>query len=83
MSKHGSILLYVHGGHKARQDGQPRTATSTLTQLLNYGQHPSSRTGDKSSEDGVWLLVWRGAGNPLTLWNASVNVQLHRPGGPQ
>ena len=36
MSKHGSIKLYVHGNQKARQDGQPRTSTSTLTQLLNY-----------------------------------------------
>ena len=29
-------IFYVHGSQKARQDGQPRTATSTLTQLLNY-----------------------------------------------
>ena len=36
MLKHGSILLYVHGNHKVHDDGQPRTATSTLTQLLNY-----------------------------------------------
>ena len=36
MPKHGSIILYVHGNQKARLDGQPRTATSTLTQLLNY-----------------------------------------------
>ena len=36
MQKHGSIDLYVHGNHKARSAGQPRTATSTLTQLLNY-----------------------------------------------
>ena len=36
MPKHGSINLYVHGSQKARYDGQPRTATSTLTQLLNY-----------------------------------------------
>ena len=36
MPKHGSINLYVHGSQKARQDGQPRTATSTLTELLNY-----------------------------------------------
>ena len=35
MPKHGSINLYVHGNLKARQDGQPRTSTSTLTQLLN------------------------------------------------
>ena len=37
MPKHGSINLYVHGNQKAREDGQPRTSTSTLTQLLNYG----------------------------------------------
>ena len=36
MPKHGSIILYVHGNQKARLDGQPRTSTSTLTQLLNY-----------------------------------------------
>ena len=36
MPKHGLIILYVHGNQKARSDGQPRTATSTLTQLLNY-----------------------------------------------
>ena len=36
MPKHGSINLYVHGNQKARQDGQLRTSTSTLTQLLNY-----------------------------------------------
>ena len=36
MPKHGSINLYVHGSQKSRWDGQPRTATSTLTQLLNY-----------------------------------------------
>ena len=36
MPKHGSINLYVHGNQKARYDGQPRTSTSTLTQLLNY-----------------------------------------------
>ena len=37
MPKHGSIILYVHGNQKVREDGQLRTATSTLTQLLNYG----------------------------------------------
>ena len=36
MQKHGSIILYVHGNQKARYDGQLRTSTSTLTQLLNY-----------------------------------------------
>ena len=38
MPKYGSIILYVHGNKKARYDGQPRTATSTLTQLLDYEQ---------------------------------------------
>ena len=31
MPKHGSINLYAHGSQKARYDGQPRMATSTLT----------------------------------------------------
>ena len=31
MPKHGSMLLYVHRNHKAHQDGDPRTSTSTLT----------------------------------------------------
>ena len=35
MREHGSIVPDVHGNQKARLDGQPRTATSTLTQLLN------------------------------------------------
>ena len=45
MPKHGSIILYVHGNQKARYDGQLRTSTSTLTQLLNLdgaGQHSYS-----------------------------------------
>ena len=37
MPKHGSIILYIQGNQKVREDGQLRTATSTLTQLLNYG----------------------------------------------
>ena len=35
MREHGSVLLYVHGNHTAREEGKPRPATSTLTQLLN------------------------------------------------
>ena len=35
--EHGSILLYIHGNQKARYDGRPRIATSTLTQLRKYG----------------------------------------------
>ena len=33
-----SALLYVQENHKARWDRQPRMATSTLTELLNYDQ---------------------------------------------
>ena len=36
MLKHGSIILYVHGNQNACWDRQPRTATSTLTQLLKW-----------------------------------------------
>ena len=66
MPKHGSVKLYVHGNQKAHSDGQPRTATSTLTQLLNNeGQcnaqaskvahlmrHDRRETGDRNG--------WRG-----------------------
>ena len=34
MPKHGSIILYVHGNQRL-----VRTATSTLTQLLNYDRN--------------------------------------------
>ena len=33
MRVHGSVLLYVHKNNKAHYDGDPRTATSTSTQL--------------------------------------------------
>ena len=29
------VLLYVHRNHRFIRDGEPRTATSTFTQLLN------------------------------------------------
>ena len=35
MRVHGSVLFYVHRSHKAHKDGEPRTAKSTFTQLLN------------------------------------------------
>ena len=31
VSKHGSMLLYVHRNHKAHWNGEPRTATSNFT----------------------------------------------------
>ena len=54
--KHGSINLYVHGNQKARQDGQPGTSTSTLTQLLNYDSEESVQSANVS------------AGTTKTLW---------------
>ena len=64
MPKHGSIILYVHGNQKARFDGQLRTATSTLTQLLNYDRVGGQLRGDKECPFGdvsksgrVWRKV--------------------------
>ena len=59
MPKYGSIILYVHGNQKARLDGQPRTATSTLTQLLNYGalgkkKKKKKKAGRKEKSVSVW-----------------------------
>ena len=53
MSKHGSIILYVHG--------QLRTATSTLTQLLNYGVGGQLRGDKECPFSGVTKSgrVWR------------------------
>ena len=36
--------FFVHGNHEVRKDGQPRTATSTLTQLLNSAERKQSNT---------------------------------------
>ena len=33
-----SVLLYVHGDHKDYQGREPRTATSTFTQLLSSAE---------------------------------------------
>ena len=41
---HGSMLLYVHRNHKAHWDGEPRTATSTFTQLLNSVTYTHTHT---------------------------------------
>ena len=35
------MLLHVHRNHKAHSDGEPRTATSTFTQLLNSDNNVS------------------------------------------
>ena len=56
MPKHGAINLYVHENQKVRKDGQPRTSTSTLTQLLNYGD---SNDGDSNDDDELMLNVLR------------------------
>ena len=66
MPKHGSIQLYVHRSQKARYDGQPRTATSTLTHLLNYGCVGGQLRGEKRVplqwRNGFWQSLEEGAG---------------------
>ena len=52
MREHGSILLYVHGNHKVRLDGQPRTATSTFTQLLSSATR--HQTTSYIARSAVW-----------------------------
>ena len=60
MREHGSILLYVHGNHKARQDGKPRTSISTFTQLLNYRQiYVHERSFDTHTNAAVFVVVFR------------------------
>ena len=81
MPKHGSINLYVHGNQKARKDGQPRTATSTLTQLLscNDSVHKSQPLKRRSSI--VQELCESRGGRPglsvLTSLLVSVDVKIY------
>ena len=49
--KHSSMLLYVHRNHQAQQDGEPRAATLTFTQLLNSG------TGDADDDDHFYTAL--------------------------
>ena len=70
MHEHGSMLLYVHGNHEARYDGEPRTATSSLTQFLNYGWvtvvwilfiSRAVNTGTRFNclwQRAAWLAIW-------------------------
>ena len=52
-------------------------------------QHPSSKNGDKSSKDRMWLPKMQGnkknghTRNPLTLWNASVQCTIVYTRWPQ
>ena len=91
MREHGSLLLYVHGNRKVRQDGQLRTATSTLTQLLNYDPstgtvradllHVYQNRRDKSRVFIVQELCESRGGRPvlsiLTSLMVSVDVKLY------
>ena len=78
MPKHGAINLYVHGNQKVRLDGQPRTSTSTLTQLLNYEQKPMNwclMSSDvmRHIRDKLWPMPKHGA----------INLYVHgNPGRP-
>ena len=69
------------------RDGEPRTATSTFTQLLSSAQHPLSRKRGKSCEHSVCcpcggVIKSSGTHNPLTQWNAFGNVQWRILGEP-
>ena len=61
MRVHGSMLLYVHRNHKAHYDGEPRTATSTFTQLLN-SEH---REGIRPDLNTIHI---KSGHNSLTCW---------------
>ena len=75
-----SMLLYVHWDHK---DGDPRTATSTLTQLLSCDWHCSASRVDFSA--GFTRIPQRGQQDPRTAivhrtywpWGS----KCHRPSG--
>ena len=74
MCEQGSIVLYVHGNQKARQDGQPRTATSTLTQLLNYDNSMFSSLSNELTTDPVIELLEAGV---YTSASIEGNAKLH------
>ena len=79
MPKHGSIILYVHGNQKARWDGQPRTSTSTLTQLLNYAnvRHAAPPFGLKQTKC-ISCIVQELCDSPsLISRTVSVDVKHH------
>ena len=53
------MLFYVHGNRRLIRDGEPRTATSTFTQLLN-----SAEVG----KDGDYMFV--ATLTPALRWSA-------------
>ena len=66
MQKHGSMLLCVHRNHTVHEDGKPRMATLTFTQLLNcveevMGVKVVSRWVSKYQ----WCLFWHWSSGPL------------------
>ena len=70
MPKRGSVLLYVHRNRKAHYDGEPRTATSTFTQLLN--SELQQRTGNLFTASVIPASSrgrgWGGRGHRATGW---------------
>ena len=55
------MLLYVHRNHRAHYDGEPRTATSTFTQLLN-SEHREGIIRDQ------YTIHIKPGHNSLTCW---------------
>ena len=81
MRVHGSMLLYVHRNRKAHQDGEPWTATSTFTQLLNSDFHwhsfplPLNAAGISVTLFRDVPLPFRYAGICVTLTHFSLSVK--------
>ena len=74
MPKHGSTILYVRGNQKVRSDRWPRTATSTLTQLLNYEDAAVMMKCCLMSSDVSWHIrdkLW-----PMPK-HGSINLYVH------
>ena len=51
-----SMLLYVHRNRRLTKDVEPRTATSTFTQLLNFDDSPFARPFKE--EDPIALVYF-------------------------
>ena len=54
---YSSMLLYVHGDHKAYKGREPRTATSTLTQYLGSDVSVSQALSWRS-QTCYWTINW-------------------------
>ena len=87
------MLLYVHRNHMAHWDGEPRTATSTFTQLLISERGGPSVQGlalqiiraiklppnqEKRKDDRKEKVKWSWSWNTHSTLGYKVNVQQQR-----